>query len=74
MASRGPCRRVWLCATEDKTDICYRHYHTCNRGEGHTPHCECGSGLGHDSAHRVGEIMGSVTDAYAEMVRIGWRP
>ena len=72
MASRGSCKRVWLCSTEDKADICYRHYHNCWMAAGHVGDCDSASGPGHDSAHRVGNVVNSVTDAYREMHRVGW--
>ena len=67
------CSQVWLCGTEDKTDICYRHYHTCWRTAGHRGACESGSGPGHTSECRHGDIVASTTEAYAQMTELGWR-
>lgn len=66
------CPKVWLCDTSDKRDICYRHYHTCSRTEGHAGACACGSGPEHTSEHRLGEVLLSVSDAYRAMAAMGW--
>lgn len=73
MASKGSCKRVWLCATEDPTDICYRHYHNCYRGAEHPGECESTSGPGHHSGNRTGHIVASVPDAYRQMRDLGWK-
>lgn len=74
MGRRKPCGKVWLCATQNPADLCYRHYHgTCFLAAGHAGDCDTGSGPGHTSANRVGDIMDSVPAAYEAMRRIGWK-
>ena len=73
MTSKGPCRIVWLCATEDTADICYRHYHNCYMGAGHESDCDSAGGPAHTSANRVGDLMLSVVSAYRAMDRLGWK-
>jgi hypothetical protein len=74
MANRKPCQRVWLCATQDRSDLCYRHYHNCYRAFGHPGECQSGSGPEHHSGSRVGDVLGSIGAAYAAMEALGWRP
>lgn len=74
MVSKGSCKRVWLCATDDPGDSCYRHYHNCYQGAGHTGPCDSGSGPGHHSDNRIGDMVTSVPDAYRQMRELGWRP
>lgn len=62
--SKGPCPRVWACATSDTLMICYGHYHTCHLAAGHAGDCPSGTGPEHTSAHRHGDIVTSVTDIY----------
>lgn len=73
MASRGSCRRVWLCATDDKTDLCFEHYHTCWRANGHIGECDSASGPGHHAGNRIGDVVNSVVEAYAQMRQLGWK-
>lgn len=71
---RGPCRRVWLCATEDQGDICYHHYHTCHLTDRHVIPCQSGSGPWHNSNNRVGEVVTSIVAVYDAMRALGWKP
>lgn len=73
MASKGTCKRVWLCATQEPTDICYRHYHTCYGSPNHAGECYSGSGIAHHSGNRVGNIVTSIPDAYRQMSALGWK-
>lgn len=67
------CLHVWLCATEDPTDTCYRHYHNCWLIKGHAGRCHSTSGAEHHSGNRVGDIVTSISDAYAQMKALGWK-
>lgn len=73
MASKGSCKRIWLCGTQEPTDRCYRHYHNCYLSADHAGDCDNASGPGHSSADRVGYMVTNTTDAYRQMTARGWK-
>ena len=73
MTSRGTCKSVWLCATQDRTELCYRHYHTCWMTAGHEGDCDSANGIAHTSADRVGDMLTSIPEAYRRMEALGWK-